>query len=87
MRGHLFSKRRAIARDGEREEKKKHDMLSVMSHEKLSLRECVRTEEETWRESQTLLEKIVLIKERRSTRKAYLRFLISCFISRFRAVK
>lgn len=55
MRGHLFSKRRAIARDGEREEKKKHDMLSVMSHEKLSLRECVRTEEETWRESQTLL--------------------------------
>lgn len=67
MRGHLFSKRRAIAGDGEREKKQKHDMLSVMSHEKLSPRECVRTEEETWRESKTLLggrgKEIVIIKK------------------------
>lgn len=42
-------------------------MLSVMSHEKLSPRECVRTEEETWRESKTLLggrgKEIVIIKK------------------------
>lgn len=36
-------------REGRKKEKK-HDMISAMSREKLSLCECVRTVEETWRE-------------------------------------
>lgn len=62
-------------------------MLSVTSREKL--RECARTAEETCRENQGAFgEKTgkIAIRKKRSRKKAYLRFLISCFISRFRAV-